>query len=90
MPTSSILPRPAMPSKTSEKCPTANKHHPQPRQTANRMIGMDFAFTHHSPYLVAVMASRQGQRKVFLIRGLAVETHNIHKTCCQFIVPFYA
>jgi len=89
MPTSSLLLRPAMTPKTNEKCPTADKPHPQPQQTVNHMIGMDFAFTHYSPYLAAVMASRQGQRKVFLIRGLAVETHNVHKTCCQFMVPFY-
>jgi hypothetical protein len=89
MPTSSLLPRPAMPSKKSEKCPTANKSHPQHQRTVNHMIGMNFAFTHYSPYLAAVMASRQGQKKVFLIRGLVVETHNVHKTCRQFIVPFY-
>jgi hypothetical protein len=78
-----------MPAKTSDKCPTANKPHPQPQQTANHMIGIDFAFTHYSPHSVAVMASGQRQRKAILIRGLAVETHKVHKTCCQFIVPLY-
>jgi cytidine deaminase len=53
------------------------------------MIGIDFAFTHYSPHSVAVMASGQRQRKAILIRGLAVETHKVRKTCCQFIVPFY-
>jgi hypothetical protein len=64
-------------------------HSPSKQQTANHMIGIDFAFTHYSPHSVAVMASGQRQRKAILIRGLAVETHKVHKTCCQFIVPLY-
>lgn len=31
----------------------------------------------------------KGQRKNIIIRGLAVETYNFYKTCCQFVKPIY-
>jgi hypothetical protein len=67
----------------------ASNIHPQPKFSVNHLIGIDFAFISHRLHLVAAMVSRQGQLKVLLIRGLVVETHNVRKICCQFVVSIY-